>query len=99
MNNDQFFDQIVREAPGARLDSAPGKLKSRLYTSLVRAQQLEGPLVSLTATKREGRELCVFEELVEIAPVGTAAKSAFCCTTCHARLLAEHLEHPPIWWP
>jgi hypothetical protein len=78
---------------------APARLKSRIYTALVRAQQESGPLASVRETKRAGRKLCVFEELVQIAPVGEAARSRFFCNVCHARLLAEAMEKPPIWWP
>ena len=43
-------------------------------------------------------ELCVFEELVRIAPVGEAAKSLNICRICHARVLAEHMGNAPIYW-
>jgi len=77
---------------------APAALKSRTYTALMRRQQESGPLLSLTGSKQSGRKLCVFEELIQIAPVGTRTESAFFCQVCHARVLAEHLEHAPIWW-
>jgi hypothetical protein len=83
----------------APVRKAPSRLKSRTYTALIREQQKSGPLLDLTATKRGGRKLCVFEDLVQIAPVGRKAESAFFCQVCHARVLAENLEHPPIWWP
>ena len=78
---------------------APARLKSRIYTALIRAQQQDGPLASLSSTKQTGHGLCVFEQLVEIAPAGAEVKSKFHCTVCHARLLAEHIENAPIWWP
>ena len=89
-------EDLSREDPAAE---AGTRLKSRVYTALVRRQAESGPLASVSATKAAGRGLCVFEELVQIAPVGQAAKSAFFCNTCHARVLAEHLDNPPIWWP
>lgn len=78
---------------------APSRLKSRIYTALINAQQQSGPLASITETKQAGRKLCVFEDLVQIAPVGVAQKQQFYCHVCHARVLAERMEHPPIWWP
>jgi hypothetical protein len=96
MTSEDFFDRIPKTPSKLR---APSKLKARIYTSLVRAQQQDAPLEPLTETKRSGHGLCVFERLVEIAPVGTPAKSMFQCTACHARVLAENMENPPIWWP
>ena len=100
MSDDKIFERIARNA-ALRPDSpgASARLKSRIYTALVRAQQEAGPLATLTESERAGRKLCVFEKLVEIAPVGAPAKSTFQCTACHARVLAEHMENPPIWWP
>ena len=86
----------AKQATGRR---SPARLKSRIYTALVRAQQADGPLESLSRTKSAGRRLCVFEELVNIAPVTASLKSRFPCAVCHARILAETLEHPPVWWP
>jgi hypothetical protein len=96
MTNDSEFDP---KSPRQPQRPAPSRLKSRIYSALVRAQPADGPLASLSESKQDGRGLCVFEQLVEIAPVGTPAKSTFYCTTCHARVLAEHMENPPIWWP
>lgn len=79
--------------------SAPSSLKARLYTSLIRKQQESGPLESLDATASAGHGLCVFEQLVQIAPLPPAAKSPFFCQVCHARIMSEHMEHPPIYWP
>ena len=58
-----------------------------------------GGLRTLSETAADGRKLCVFEQLVQIAPVGQKAESIFYCTACHARILAEHFEDPPIYWP
>jgi hypothetical protein len=99
MSDDTFFEGIAAETSSDPERKAPARLKSQVYTSLVRAQQTEGPLESLTGTKQAGRDLCVFEELVEITPMGAQAKTRFYCSVCHARFLAEHLENAPIWWP
>ena len=97
MSGEEQFKQFAAEEI-AEL-TAPSKLKARAYSMLVRAQQQDGPLLDVSACKAHGNRLCVFEELVQIAPVGQTAKSAFFCSVCHARLLAEHFEDAPIWWP
>jgi hypothetical protein len=79
-------------------ERAPSSLKARLYSALVRKQQERGPLASLQATVSAGHGLCVFEKLVQIAPVGEKAKSPFFCEICHARVLAEHFDRAPIFW-
>jgi hypothetical protein len=79
-------------------EQAPSRLKARLYSALVRKQQETGPLMSLEETQRAGHGLCVFEKLVQIAPVSEAAKSPFFCAACHARILAESFENAPIFW-
>lgn len=97
---EEFFEGV---ATGAERHSesitAPAKLKSRIYSALVLRQAAGGPLASLTQTKSAGFALCVFEELVRIAPAGERVKSMNICRVCHARVLAEHLERAPIYWP
>ncbi len=85
--------------PEEVLERAPSSLKARLYTALIQEQQEDGPLASLDATVASGHEICVFEKVVQIAPLGEKAKSPFFCQVCHARVLAEHLDNPPIFWP
>jgi hypothetical protein len=77
----------------------PAALKARLYTAMVGEQQTNGPLASLDASISAGRGICVFEKLVQIAPLNEKAKSPFFCRTCHARILAERMDRPPIFWP
>jgi hypothetical protein len=77
---------------------APSSLKARLYSAVIRQQQANGPLASLDVSVADGHDVCVFEKLVQIAPVSGAAKSPFFCTACHARVLAELLDNPPIFW-
>lgn len=77
----------------------PPALKSRIYSKLVEKQAASGALLSLTAVKRGGRQLCVFEELVRIAPVGEELKSRNPCRVCHARILGERLDAAPLYWP
>lgn len=78
---------------------ASSRLKSRIYSALIARQSQDGPLLSLTAIKESGRKLCVFEELVQIAPVGESAKCLNLCHVCHARVLGERIEGAPVFWP
>jgi len=97
---EEFFEQLGERAQlPCGPASAPSKLKSRIYSALALRQAATGLLASLTQSKNAGYELCVFEELVRIAPVGEGAKSLNICRVCHARVLAEHLEKAPIYWP
>jgi hypothetical protein len=92
----QFFSLLAEPAAGER---TPSSMKARLYSALVHKQQDTGPLASLDASVDAGYGICVFEKLVQIAPVGEQAKSPFFCQVCHARVLAEHFDNPPIYWP
>jgi hypothetical protein len=97
---DEHLSRTLRELSGAESEErAPSRLKSRLYSALVRAQQKTGALQSLTQSEAAGHGLCIFEKLVQIAPIGERAKTPFICWTCHARVLAEHMESAPIYWP
>ena len=97
---EEFFERI---ADGAELASepvkAPSRLKSQTYSTLTFRQAATGRLASLTQTRTGGYGLCFFEELVRIAPAGEQVKSLNICRMCHARVLAEHLEKAPIYWP
>jgi hypothetical protein len=84
---------------GQEEERAPSSLKARLYSALVRKQQESGPLASLQTTVLAGHPICVFEKLVQITPVNEKAKSPFFCQVCHARVLAEHFDNAPIFWP
>jgi len=90
------FRETFGEAPEERASS---RVKARLYSALVRTQQETGALPSLTQSEAAGHGLCVFEKLVQIAPIREMAKTPFFCSVCHARILAEHIEHAPIYWP
>ncbi len=84
----------------AKVDErAPASLKARLYSALIHQQQSQGPLSSLNDSVAAGYGICVFEKLVQIAPIGEKRKSPFFCQVCHARLLAQSFENPPIYWP
>lgn len=92
----QFFADLAARVEGT--GPAPARLKSRIYSALVRAQQSSGPLLDLVRTHAAGQGLCVFEHLVSIAPVGESLKSLNPCQVCHARVLAENLKRAPIYW-
>ncbi len=96
-NIEREFSQLLSVPPADV--PAPSSLKARLYSALVHEQQKDGPLASLDETVAAGHEICVFEKLVQIAPIGERAKSPFFCQVCHARVLAENFEAPPIFWP
>jgi hypothetical protein len=96
---DEEFMRLIADGAGpAESEPAPSHLKAKIYSALMRRQAESGPLMSLTEIKTCGEELCVFEELVRIAPIGERAKSLNICRVCHARVLAEHMENAPIYW-
>ena len=94
--DDDAFDAL---AASTAVEEAPPSLKSRIYSALVARQAASGPLLSLPTVKAAGRGLCVFEELVRIAPLGENVKSYNSCRVCHARVAAEHWDSAPIFWP
>jgi hypothetical protein len=99
LSDDQFLERLAARSTPTETANAPSRLKSKIYSVLVRRQSETGPLQSLTTTKAAGHALCVFEELVRIAPIGEPAKQLNPCRVCHARMLAELMEDPPIYWP
>ena len=97
-NVDNEFRSLLASS-GELVERAPSSLKARLYTCFVRRQQESGPLSSLNDSVASGHGVCVFEKLVQISPVREQVKSPFFCHVCHARILAEHFDNPPIFWP
>jgi len=98
---DEFFERLAAFETGRPASSeirAPARLKSKIYSALVRKQQESGPIASVSRSHAAGYGLCVFEQLHRIAPVGEAAKHFNGCGVCHARKLAESFENAPIWW-
>ena len=102
MPDDDLYEQLTPLfyglASAEHEEPTPSRLKSRVYSALIWAQQETGPLQTLTESEAAGRGLCVFEKLVQIAPIGERAKTPFFCWTCHARILAEHMQSAPIYW-
>jgi len=97
-HDDRAFELLAQGADQAEAERAPSRLKARLYSALVRRQEASGRLRSLAETKTCGYGLCVFEDLWQRATSGEAAQRFNCCSLCHARVLAEHLERAPIYW-
>ena len=89
-------DETGPEPAGER---APARLKSRIYSRLLAEQVATGRLLSVSETRASGRSLCVFEAALAHAPLPERMKSQNACYICHARHLAEHLKHAPIFWP
>ena len=93
-----FMETIAAQVELTDSQLAPANLRAKIYSALVLQQAESGPLASLTESMARGQDLCVFEQLVQIAPVGETVKSLNICRVCHARVLAEHFETPPIYW-
>ena len=94
--DDSAFESL---AAAMSAESAPPSLKSRIYSALMARQAQSGPLLGLPAVRAGGRQLCVFEELVRIAPVGEKKQAFNYCRICHARVIAERMDSAPIYWP
>ncbi len=95
-DEEQF--EILGSGAAGDEQPVPSDVKARVYSALLTLQEESGPLLSLDGSKAAGGSLCVFENLVQIAPLGPASKSFNCCSICHARVLAEHLTNAPIFW-
>jgi hypothetical protein len=100
MDADRWFERVAEEEDHTRRAvPAPARLKARIYSALVERAQEEGRLLSLSATRAAGRDLCIFERALELLPTGNITGSMNPCRICHARVLAERLEHAPVFWP
>jgi len=97
--HDERFMEKIAAVELAELEPAPPYLKARVYSALLVQQTETGHLESLTRCHSRGHELCVLEQLVRISPIGETANSLNICRVCHARVLAEHMDQPPIFWP
>lgn len=99
---DELDDQWLEFAEAADAASeeqpAPARLRSNIFSRLNLEQVKDGPLASVSESKAEGRGLCVFEEIMRVAPVGEEVRQLNYCRVCHARVLGENLDNAPIWW-
>lgn len=96
---DEDFIDLSRHTPrdGAESLQSPARLKSKVYSALIRRMEASGPLLSVGRTETT-HGLCVFEKLVEIAPLAGPLQTFNACAICHARVLAERFDRPPIYW-
>ena len=99
MNIDQWMEHLSAGTPLEGNQKVSSRLKSKIYSSLILALEEVGPLLPLPETKKAGRALCVFEQLVEILPAPDAIQSLQYCKVCHAKALGERVENAPIYWP
>jgi len=96
--DEAFIQRIADDVEMSEVAPAPARLKARLYSALVERQPETGPLMSLTECHDPGGKRCVLEHLLRISPVGETTKALNICRVCHARVLAENMEHAPIYW-
>ncbi len=82
----------------AEPEAASARLRSNILSRVNQEQTRQGPLASVSESKAAGRELCVFEEIMRVVPVGEDARKLNYCRVCHARVLAENMDNAPIWW-
>ncbi len=94
-DDDRLFEAVAAATDGAR--RAPTRLKSRVYSALMRASAASGPLRPLGACEQEGHDLCVWERLARAASGGTLEGLNY-CRVCHARILGERVERAPLAW-
>ena len=94
------MDELIRRAETSAIDPehASSRLKSRILSKLIDAQQEEGPLRILSESRDSGEKLCVFEHAVALLP-SEDLQSRNPCAVCHARILGEQVERAPIYWP
>jgi hypothetical protein len=96
---EDMLERLLREVAASPTEAnAPSRLKSKIYSVLMRQQATRGPLLALAETRAAGRGLCVFEALTDVCPTGAAVKQLNLCEVCHARVLAERVESAPIFW-
>lgn len=98
---DDNLEQLLTDAEKADNASdakASSRLKSRIYSALMRQHAAGGPLLSLSDTRAAGRGLCVFESATSACSPGERVEQLNLCSVCHARVLGEHVEHAPIFW-
>lgn len=74
------------------------KLKSRIFSQIVKLEQAEGPLRILSENQALGDSLCIFEQIVAVLP-SRDLQSRNPCRVCHARIAAEQVENALIFWP
>ncbi len=94
---EQWFKRVA-EISAPQPIRASSRLKSRIYSALMRAEAAEGVLASLSECEQGGGELCWWEKLILITPMPDTARSLNHCHFCHARILGEQVEGAPVHW-
>jgi hypothetical protein len=94
-HDDRFFADLAERTDVEQ--SASTRLKSRIYSALMREAVASGPLRSLGACEHAGRPLCVWEKLAHVAAAGALDEFNY-CRICHGRVLGERVEHAPLAW-
>ena len=92
---DRFFEDLAEATDVDR--RAPTRLKSRIYSALMREAATSGPLRPLGACEQAGHALCVWEKLARAATAGALDEVNY-CRVCHARVLGERIERAPLAW-
>jgi len=91
----RFWEEVAEATDVER--RAPTRLKSRIYSALMRQAAASGPLRPLGACEQAGGTLCVFEKLAHAAALGSLDELNY-CRACHARVLGERVERAPLAW-
>jgi hypothetical protein len=99
MTDDRWLERVSEATESLTDERAPARLKSKVYSSVVRRMARSKPLLDLRETKRAGGRLCVFEHAVAVLPVSADIRSMNPCRICHARVLGERMDRAPIFWP
>jgi hypothetical protein len=94
-DDDRSFEDLAAATGVER--RAPTRLKSRVYSALMRASAASGPLRALSACEQAGRDLCVWEKLARAASKDTLEEFNY-CRVCHGRVLGERIERAPLAW-
>ena len=96
MVDDLWFEQLAAATDESE-ESAPARLKSRVYSAMVQRMSRTAPLLDLRESKRAGAALCVFENAM--LPLQEELRSMNPCRVCHARVLGERMTWAPVFWP
>ena len=95
-NDEALFERLAAlETPEP---FAPSRLKSRVYSALMREATRTRQMQSLGESEAAGGCLCVFERFVQILPLPAAMATLNYCRFCHPRLLGEAMEGAPVFW-
>ena len=79
-------------------DPVSSRLQSRVYSTLIRLQQEEGPLKPLSEHQSEGTPICSWEAALSSLPL-VSLQTTNLCAVCLARISAEHIEGAGPKWP